>query len=331
MAVCTSATSAAEEVSEVISHDAATMCIQVPRLDATDAIQTARKMPTRSGLQGDSSGIAVCSHRGAQGGLLSPANLRSLEAVAQESLRITLGPAAGSEISLDDELLIGRAAPGLGQLAGDPELSREHARISRNAHGQIVVEDLGSTNGTYVNGWLLSEMVALSPGDVVRAGTSELQLIQAGVELYQPTLEVSRPPQIQADAAVAPAGATNTIEVEYLVREYKNGPRAVDGISLYVGPGQVYGFLGPNGAGKSTAVHVLTTLLAPSGGTARVAGYDVASQGAQVRANIGVALQEAALDPVLTAWEHMGSRQRSRACPRPSGARAPSTCSTAWR
>ena len=225
--------------------------------------------------------------------------------MAQESLRITLGPAAGSEISLDNELLIGRAAPGLGQLAGDPELSREHARISRNAHGQIVVEDLGSTNGTYVNGWLLSEMVALSPGDVVRAGTSELQLIQAGVELYQPTLEVSRPPQIQADAAVAPTGATNTIEVEYLVREYKNGPRAVDGISLYVGPGQVYGFLGPNGAGKSTAVHVLTTLLAPSGGTARVAGYDVASQGAQVRANIGVALQEAALDPVLTAWEHM--------------------------
>ena len=72
VAVCTSATSAADEVSEVISHEAATMCIHVPRLDATDAIQTARKMPTRSGLQGDSSGIAVCSHRSAQVGLLSP-------------------------------------------------------------------------------------------------------------------------------------------------------------------------------------------------------------------------------------------------------------------
>jgi ABC-2 type transport system ATP-binding protein len=227
---------------------------------------------------------------------------RSLGTVAQESLRVTAGPAAGTEIPLDEVLLIGRAAPGQGRLAGDIELSREHARISRNAHGQIVVEDLGSTNGTYVNGWLMSEPVAVSPGDVVRVGASELQVIQPGVELYQPTMEVARPPQIQVPAA---AGPTNTIEVENLVRQYKDGPRAVDGVSLYVGPGEVYGFLGPNGAGKSTTVHMLTTLLAPSAGVARVAGYDVATQGAQVRASIGVALQEAALDPVLTGWEHM--------------------------
>src|SRR5438045_170376 len=97
----------------------------------------------------------------------------------------------------------------------------------------------------------------------------------------------------------------NGIEVDGLVRVFKKGPRAVDGIDLEVAPGEIYGFLGPNGAGKSTTVLVLTTLLPPTSGTARVAGYDVVRQGPQVRANIGAALQEAALDPFLTGAEHM--------------------------
>jgi ABC-2 type transport system ATP-binding protein len=66
----------------------------------------------------------------------------------------------------------------------------------------------------------------------------------------------------------------NTIEVEQLVREFKKGPRAVDGIDLRVDPGEIYGFLGPNGAGKSTTVLMLTTLLPPTAGRARVAGQD---------------------------------------------------------
>ena len=97
----------------------------------------------------------------------------------------------------------------------------------------------------------------------------------------------------------------NGIEVEKLVREFKKGPRAVDGIDLKVEPGEIYGFLGPNGAGKSTTVHMLTTLLPPTAGTARVAGFDIVKEGAKVRDSIGVALQEAALDPFLTAREHM--------------------------
>ncbi|HVY96386.1 MAG TPA: ATP-binding cassette domain-containing protein [Solirubrobacterales bacterium] len=95
------------------------------------------------------------------------------------------------------------------------------------------------------------------------------------------------------------------IEVEALVREFKNGPRAVDGIDLSVAPGEIYGFLGPNGAGKSTTVLMLTTLLPPTEGTARVAGHDIVSEGPQVRASIGAALQEAALDPLLSGNEHM--------------------------
>jgi ABC-2 type transport system ATP-binding protein len=96
-----------------------------------------------------------------------------------------------------------------------------------------------------------------------------------------------------------------SIEAEGLVRVFKKGPRAVDGIDLHVAPGEIYGFLGPNGAGKSTTVLMLTTLLPPTEGTARVAGHDVVREGARVRASIGAALQEAALDPFLTGREHM--------------------------
>jgi ABC-2 type transport system ATP-binding protein len=98
---------------------------------------------------------------------------------------------------------------------------------------------------------------------------------------------------------------SNGIEVSGLVREFKGGVRAVDGIDFAVRPGEIYGFLGPNGAGKSTTVHMLTTLLPPTAGSATVAGFDVIKQGADVRDSIGAALQEAALDPNLTAREHM--------------------------
>src|SRR5213592_2010246 len=107
-----------------------------------------------------------------------------------------------------------------------------------------------------------------------------------------------------------------SIEAEGLVRVFKKGPRAVDGIDLHVAQGEIYGFLGPNGAGKSTTVLMLTTLLPPTSGTARVAGYDVLHQGPQVRAAIGAALQEAALDPLLTGREHLRLQASLQALPR---------------
>jgi ABC-2 type transport system ATP-binding protein len=97
----------------------------------------------------------------------------------------------------------------------------------------------------------------------------------------------------------------NGIEVEGLVKDFKGGVRAVDGIDLQVSPGEIYGFLGPNGAGKSTTVLILTTLLPPTSGKARVAGLDVVREGAEVRRAIGASLQESALDPFLTGREHM--------------------------
>ena len=107
----------------------------------------------------------------------------------------------------------------------------------------------------------------------------------------------------------------NSIEVEALAREFKD-VQAVDGIDLHVAPGEIYGFLGPNGAGKSTTVHMLTTLLPPSSGTARVAGYDVVREGPKVRSAIGAALQEAALDPLLTGRDHLRLQATLQGIPR---------------
>ncbi len=78
---------------------------------------------------------------------------------------------------------------------------------------------------------------------------------------------------------------------------------AVQGIDLEVAEGEIYGFLGPNGAGKTTTVRMLTTLLLPTGGRASVGGHDVMKEARSVRRTIGVALQEAALDPLMTGRE----------------------------
>ena len=105
------------------------------------------------------------------------------------------------------------------------------------------------------------------------------------------------------------------IEVEGLVREFKE-VTAVAGIDLRVEPGQIYGFLGPNGAGKSTTVLMLTTLLPPTSGRATVGGYDVVHDGAHVRSVIGAALQEAALDHLLTGREHVMLQATLQGIPR---------------
>jgi ABC-2 type transport system ATP-binding protein len=114
---------------------------------------------------------------------------------------------------------------------------------------------------------------------------------------------------------------TASIEVEGLVREFRKGPRAVDGIDLTVSPGEIYGFLGPNGAGKSTTVLMLTTLLPPTSGRATVGGFDILRQGSQVRASIGAALQEAALDSILTGREHLKLQATLQGVPKADRAR----------
>jgi ABC-2 type transport system ATP-binding protein len=96
---------------------------------------------------------------------------------------------------------------------------------------------------------------------------------------------------------------TPIIEVEDLVKVYGGETRAVDGISFSVPTGELFGFLGPNGAGKTTTIRILATLLEPTEGTARVAGFDVTKQPAEVRKRLGLAQQTPALDAFSTGRE----------------------------
>jgi len=94
------------------------------------------------------------------------------------------------------------------------------------------------------------------------------------------------------------------VEVEGLVKRFGDFA-AVDDVSFTVQPGELFGFLGPNGAGKSTTISMLCTLITPTGGSARVAGFDVVGNPLGVRRRIGLVFQDPTLDEYLTAYENL--------------------------
>jgi ABC-2 type transport system ATP-binding protein len=116
---------------------------------------------------------------------------------------------------------------------------------------------------------------------------------------------IATPPDTREGATWVESGEVTdaAIEVRGLRQTFADGFEAVRGIDLKVADGEIFGFLGPNGAGKTTTVRMLCTLLAPSGGRARVAGADIARRPERVRERIGVALQEIGLDPLQSARE----------------------------
>ena len=122
-----------------------------------------------------------------------------------------------------------------------------------------------------------------------------------------------------------PENSESAIVAEDLVKVYRSrrarGRVRVDGLSFTVPEGRVFGLLGPNGAGKSTTTKILTTLSAPTSGTARVAGHDVRRAADAVRASIGYVSQGSSTDPVLTARENLEIAARLRGA-RPADARA---------
>lgn len=95
----------------------------------------------------------------------------------------------------------------------------------------------------------------------------------------------------------------NIIKVSGLSKIYRNGTEAVKNISFEVKSGEFFAFLGPNGAGKSTTIKILTTLIRASSGIVEIAGYNLEKQPSKIRFNIGTALQNTAIDPVLTGRE----------------------------
>lgn len=95
------------------------------------------------------------------------------------------------------------------------------------------------------------------------------------------------------------------VEAHDLVKNYPSGVRALDGLSLSIKPGEVFGLLGPNGAGKSTAIKILTTLTRPDAGTATVAGQDVLRHPERVRRLIGVVAQRSGTDPTASGRDNL--------------------------
>jgi ABC-2 type transport system ATP-binding protein len=130
-------------------------------------------------------------------------------------------------------------------------------------------------------------------------GTSEAVVSAPGgaAGAYPAEPESRRPADEDGSSALA-------VEVVNLVKRYGD-LEAVKGVSFEVAPGETFGFLGPNGAGKSTTISMLCTLIRPTGGIARVAGYDVVQARSEVRRRIGLVFQDTTLDDYLTAEENL--------------------------
>ena len=179
--------------------------------------------------------------------------------MAGEQIRITGGPAAGQQIDIGQELQIGRSAGAEGRLGDDPEISRQHARISRNPQGELQVEDLGSTNGTYVNGQRISGPTVLNPGDTVQMGRSTLS-VEGGAAGGQATaigavpVGAGPPP-----AAPPPAGPpTQALPPTGQQPAFAQGPGGPGG-PPYGGPG---GPGGPGGGRNNGRIALIAGLIA---------------------------------------------------------------------
>src|SRR5256885_4894853 len=97
---------------------------------------------------------------------------------APTALRVTAGPAVGQLILVDEELRLGSSQPGVGALGGDASLSAAHALLTRDHAGEWMLHDLGSAEGTFLNGRPLSGVEALHRGDTLRLGTSKLLVVE---------------------------------------------------------------------------------------------------------------------------------------------------------
>jgi ABC-2 type transport system ATP-binding protein len=107
------------------------------------------------------------------------------------------------------------------------------------------------------------------------------------------------------DEPGSPARQAPAIEAETITKTYRSGVQALRGVSFQIGWGKIFAYLGRNGSGKTTTVRILTTLARPTSGTAHVAGLDVATDPAAVRRSLGVTMQDAALDDLMTPMEHL--------------------------
>jgi hypothetical protein len=144
--------------------------------------------------------------------------------MAGETLNITGGNAAGQTITLEQELVIGRSTPGLGSLGGDSEISRVHARVFHDPSGRLIVEDLGSTNGTFVNGNRIAGQQALNPGDQVRVGQTTMSVEGGAAGATTVGNVVPAPVPAAPPAAAGPPPPTQQLPPQNQPQQFGAGP-----------------------------------------------------------------------------------------------------------
>ncbi len=144
---------------------------------------------------------------------------------------VVAGRAIGMSVLLDDELLIGRHAEGAGRLADDDEISRSHARISLDRSGFCAIEDLGSTNGTFVNGLRISGPQTLSVGDTIEVGGTTLVVRELPIPATERSLRAV-PPQPTAAPGTSVQAPTTSQETPAIALgpsgKPQRGPRPLD-------------------------------------------------------------------------------------------------------
>jgi pSer/pThr/pTyr-binding forkhead associated (FHA) protein len=182
-------------------------------------------------------------------------------------LRAVSGPAAGSVIGLHGahELLLGRDLPGLGAVASDPSISRRHARLTSGGGGEVIIEDLGSTNGTFVNGHRLTGPVQLRAGDVVQLGTTTAEVVDGAapgrpepVRTTAPTTTVASGPTPNRRWSDGLLGTARNVTERTVVSGNAGGPYGQGGVSSQT---TVRFRLEPAGGGRPVHVRLKGTYL----------------------------------------------------------------------
>ncbi len=150
---------------------------------------------------------------------------------AMARFEVVAGRAIGMSVLLDDELFIGRHADGAGRLADDDEISRSHARISLDRSGFCAIEDLGSTNGTFVNGLRIAGPQTLSVGDTIEVGGTTLVVRELPVPAAERSLKAV-PPQPTGPPRSSVPAATTSQETPAMALgpsgKPQRGPRSLD-------------------------------------------------------------------------------------------------------
>ena len=225
--------------------------------------------------------------------------------MTEPCLRVVSGPAHGREIALGPgELLLGRGLPEVIDL-GDPEVSRRHSRIRRSDDGTFLLEDMQSTNGTYLNGWRIPTAQVLGANDRIQLGETILEVV---LPTDTPTTSVRRRPVILPEAVrpdlPPPAPAKIPLRAAGVTKSY--GDLVVlRGVDVEIEPGEICGLLGPNGAGKTTFVSIVAGLRKADGGSVYVNGVDALADAQAARQYLGIAPQDLGIYPTLTVRRNL--------------------------